>query len=310
MKSVLNYLKNNVLLMCFIALVVIVSLFVPNFLKPINIINIIMQVAVTGMVAMGVAVLVISGCIDLSIGAAMATVTVVVALMLAKGIALPFVFLSALATGVSIGSINGFLITKGKIEPFIATLGTAGVYAGVAQILCVGVPIGITNDSYNWLGNGKLAGIPIPVFAFVLIVLFFNFFLKKTRIGRYAYAIGGNEKAARAAGIDVFKYRQVYYMITGALVAVAAVFLSARVQTGSNVTGIGTEFDALIACIIGGVSFSGGVGKVYGAVIGLLIIGVINNTLDLLGIVSYYQVIVKGIIIIITMWLDANQTKK
>ena len=295
-------------LLAFVFLIILISLLSPQFLKLPNIINILRQTSVNGIIAVGMTFVIITGGIDLSVGSLLA-LTSVVACSFAHPGEYPLLFPLAigLVVGLFGGFLNGFIIAKKHIAPFIVTLGMMTIARGLALVYTNGRPVINLSDNFNNIGGGYLVGIPIPILVFGLVALFGFFILKYTRLGRYIYAVGGNEESARIAGINTKGIVMVVYAITGFLSGLAGIVLSSRVMSGSPAIGQGYELDAIAAVVIGGTSLSGGVGTIGGTVLGVLIIGVMNNGLDLLNVSSYWQQIVKGIIIIIAVLLDSKR---
>jgi inositol transport system permease protein len=212
-------------------------------------------------------------------------------------------------TGVIIGAINGLTITLGKVAPFIVTLGMMTIARGLALVWSDGRPVTNLSPAFNYIGGGDLLHIPVPILLFVLVIIVSAVILKYTRIGRYIYAVGGNENAARASGIRVSGVKLFAYMMCSGLAGLAGIILASRITTGQPNAGIAYELDAIAAVVIGGTSLLGGRGSIAGTVTGVLIIGVINNGLDLLNVTSYYQQIIKGIIIIAAVLLDRKNAQ-
>jgi inositol transport system permease protein len=258
----------------------------------------------------GVTYVLLTGGVDLSLGSLVA-LTGVVAAALAHPGQYPLIVpvLAGVAAGALCGVFNGLLVTKGRVAPFIVTLGTMTVARGLALVVSGGRPVSNLSGPFTWIGGGDLAGIPVPVIILAAITGISYVFLKNIRLGRYIYAVGGNEHAARASGIDVDAVKLFAYTLCGALAGLAGVVLAARITTGQPNAGVGYELDAIAAVVIGGTSLSGGVGGVGGTILGALLMGVINNGLDLLNVSSYYQQIVKGIIIVGAVWLDRRRDK-
>ena len=295
-------------LLAFVFLVIVISLLSPQFLKLPNIINILRQTSVNGIIAVGMTFVIITGGIDLSVGSLVALTSVVACSFAHPGeFSVLFPLAIGLVVGLFGGFLNGFIIAKKHIAPFIVTLGMMTIARGLALVYTNGRPVINLSDNFNNIGGGYLAGIPIPILIFGLVALFGFFILKYTRFGRYIYAVGGNEESARIAGINTKAIIMGVYTITGFLSGLAGIVLSLRVMSGSPAIGQGYELDAIAAVVIGGSSLNGGVGSIGGTVLGVLIIGVMNNGLDLLNVSSYWQQIVKGIIIIIAVLLDSKR---
>jgi inositol transport system permease protein len=306
----LNRLKQYGIFVVFIIICLILSLISNQFFTVSNWTIIITQASINALLAFGVTFVIITGGIDLSLGS-MVAVTGVTAAMLAHPdtypVALP-VF-AGLMSGLLMGVFNGFIITKSKIAPFIVTLGTMTIGRGLALILSKGRPVSNLSDSFNFIGGGDVFGIPFPIIVLILIFAICLITLKKTLLGRYIYAVGGNEQAARASGINVNQVKMAVYSISGLLAGLAGILLTSRITTGQPNAGTGFELDAIAAAVIGGTSTSGGTGTMTGTLVGVLLIGVINNGLDLLNVTSYYQQVVMGIIIIGAVVLDSWNQK-
>lgn len=300
------------ILLAFIAVCVLLSLVTPRFLTVSNLMIVVTQVSINALLAFGVTFVIITGGIDLSIGS-MVAVTGVVAATFAHPDTYPVgvPLLIGLVTGLLLGAFNGFVITRSKVHPFIVTLGTMTIGRGLALILSKGRPISNLSDEFNFIGGGQVLGIPMPIIILIVMFVLCSVILHKTVLGRYMYAVGGNEQAARASGISLNKVKMVVYTLCGALAGLAGIVLTSRITTGQPNAGAGFELDAIAAAIIGGTSTSGGTGTITGTLIGALLIGVISNGLDLLNVTSYYQQVVMGIIIIGAVVLDSwNQNRR
>lgn len=286
------------------------SLATPNFLTARNLINVVLQIAINGILAVGVTYVLIAGGVDLSLGSLVA-LTGVVAARFARDGGDPLVvpILMGVFAGLLCGAVNGAVVTFGRVAPFVVTLGMMTAARGLALVVSEGRPVSIPGSeasgrlTLTCLG-GDVAGVPVPVLLLAAVAGLSALLLANTRLGRYVYAVGGNEKAARAAGVRVGGVKLFAYGICGALAGLAGVVQAARITTGQPNIGIGYELDAIAAAVIGGTSLSGGIGGVGGALLGALLIGVINNGLDLLNVSSYFQQIVKGAIIVGAVWMD------
>lgn len=293
------------IIVAFVLICVLLGIIAPQFFTLSNLVIVLTQVSINALLAFGVTFVIITGGIDLSIGSMLA-VTGVVAALFAHSDGYPVVVPVAmgLVAGLGLGALNGFVITRSKVPPFIVTLGTMTIGRGLALILSKGRPVSNLSDSFNFIGGGQLLGIPFPIIILVVIFLICSIILNKTVLGRYMYAVGGNEQAARASGIQLSQVKMVVYTLCGGLAALAGILLTSRITTGQPNAGIGFELDAIAAAIIGGASTSGGTGTMMGTLIGALLIGVISNGLDLMNVSSYYQQVVTGIIIIGAVVLD------
>jgi inositol transport system permease protein len=297
----------------FLALILVCALFssmTSRFLTPTNISVILNQVSVNAILAFGVTFVIIAGGIDLSLGSLVAVCGVVVALLSQNNeYSLWLAIIGTLIAGIALGALNGFIVVLTKVPPFIVTLGTMTIGRGVALILSKGRPISDLNESLNFLGNGDLFGIPIPILFLVLSYASCHILLTKTIFGRYVKAIGGNEMASYVAGVRVNRIKLYVYMISGLFAALAGILLTARINTGQPNAGLGFELDAIAAVIIGGTSTRGGKGTITGTLLGVLFIGVINNGLDLINVSAYWQQVIMGGIIILAVVLDGLYQK-
>lgn len=315
-RRVSYYLNNYGILIGFILIVILLSLFAPNFFSVKNVVNILRQVSCIGIATIGVGMLIIMNCNDLSIGSMFALTGVVAGMMVSTGkggFGLPPVvgYAAGIASGVAVGLLNGVVVAKGKIPAFIVTMGTQSIARGLALILAHGMPIGEFPDAFNYLGTASLDSanlVPWSVLLFLLVAVVMNFVMKKLPIGRYIYAVGGNEEAARVAGINVDKIKIQAYLIEGSLLGLAGTLMASRLKSAAPALGTGYELDAIAGSIIGGVSFTGGIGSVADMVLGALVIGVINNGMDLLGVEAFYKQVVKGSIIILAVLIDRKRS--
>jgi ribose/xylose/arabinose/galactoside ABC-type transport system permease subunit len=224
--------------------------------------------------------------------------------MLKDDAALATVVLVALGVGAGLGLVNGLVITVGRITPFVATLGMMSIARSLTLIYCKGYPISGFKPGFRFIGGGDLLGIPFPIVVFALTVVIAAVVLGQTRLGRYTYAIGGNEETVRLSGIPTKVYKTLVYVISGVTSAVSAVILTSRLNSAEPVAGAGYELDVIAAVVIGGTSLNGGRGSVWGTMVGALLIAVINNGMVLLGISPYFQQLVKGLIILAAVLLD------
>lgn len=312
-ENVVAYVRNYALIGIFLLMCIAFSIASPTFFTLSNIVGVFRQVSVNGILAVGMTLVIITGGIDLSIGPLAAIAGVVSAMILERS---PDMLVPALLGGLVAAAVmsmwTGFLVAKMKIAPFIASLSTMSIAKGVALVIADGVPHTIKNEAYIKIGNGYLwdptktggISIPVPVLVIVVVAIIIAVVLYKTKYGRYIYAVGGNENAAIASGVHVTKVKFWTYVLNGALCGIAGIVLAGRITSGQPTAATGYEMDAITAVIVGGTSMSGGVGKLSGTIIGVLIIGVLNNGLILLGVSSYYQQIIKGIIIAAAVLLD------
>lgn len=308
--AITNYVGRYGVFTALLLICISLSILSPNFLTAQNLIIVLRQISINGILAVGVTFVILSGGIDLSLGSVVALTGVVAALYAQSGDhSLPLAIGLGVATGILVGVLNGVIITKGKTAPFIVTLGMMTIVRGLALVVSGGRPVSNLPKSFNHIGGGNFLGIPIPILILGMVVILAGIILNYTKIGRYVYAVGGNENAARASGIAVHKVKIFAYVICSGLAGLAGVILASRITTGQPNAGIAYELDAIAAVVIGGTSLAGGVGKVTGTLIGALMIGVINNGLDLLNISSYYQQIIKGVIIISAVLIDRRNSK-
>jgi ribose/xylose/arabinose/galactoside ABC-type transport system permease subunit len=311
-----NIMQNYGIIIGFILIFVILSVTAENFFKVQNFLIILRQVSCIGIASLGVGMLIIMNAIDLSVGSMFALTGVCAGLMVsttATGQGMPAILAYAvgIATGVIFGAFNGIIIAKGKIPPFIVTMGTMSIVRGLALILAHGMPVGNFTDEFNYLGTSFIDPwkiVPWTVVIYVLVILLIDFILRKRPFGRHIYAVGGNEEAARAAGINVDAVKIKAYLLNGALLGFAGTLMASRLKSAAPALGAGYELDAIAGCIIGGISFTGGLGNAWSAVLGATIIGTINNGMDLLGVDAFYKQIVKGAIIIIAVLIDRKRT--
>ena len=280
-----------------------------TFLSVANLTNVARQVSINGILAVGVTFVLLTAGVDLSLVSVVALSGVACATFAHPGDHSVFVPIAVgLLTGAACGLVNGVLVTRGGVAPFIVTLGMMTIARGLALIVSGGRPVANMSNELTALA-GDFLGIPIPVLCFAGVALAAWFFLRNFRLGRHIYAVGGNEHAARAAGVPVERVKLFAYGLCGLLTGLAGVVLAARITTGQPNAGQAYELDAIAAVVIGGTSLAGGVGTITGTLLGVLLIGVINNGLDLLGVSSYYQAVIKGVIIVGAVWLDRRQAR-
>lgn len=291
----------------FLVMCIFFTMINPVFLSPNNLINMVRQVSFNAILGMGMMVVILTGGIDLSVSSVLALSAVVTGSFIRTGApvmpVLPAVLIGLLI-GAGCGFFNGYVITKGKLAPFIVTMVVQTAARGVTQLYTKGRPMTGLNPGFSFLGSGYILGVPVPIYILILVVALTYFILNKTRIGRYLYAVGGNEAAAKASGIKVKRIKIFAYMFAGVMSAVVGLVMSARLNSATPVLGIGYEQDAIAAAVIGGTSMDGGRGKVFGTLIGALIIGAITNGLDILNVSPYWQQIIKGAIILGAVLLD------
>jgi len=306
-----GFLQTYGLVLAFVVLCTALSLSSPAFLTVQNIVLVFRQISINGVLALGVTYVILTGGIDLSLGSVVALTGV-----LAASFAHPNTYPLALPLGIGvlggvfIGLLNGLVITQCRVAPFIVTLGMMTMARGAALVISQGRPVSDLSDAFNFIGGGDIVGVPVPILILLGVFVLSYLVLQKTVFGRYIYAVGGNEEAARASGISVAKVKIGAYAVCGALAGLAGIMQASRISTGQPNAGVAYELDAIAAVVIGGSSLSGGIGGVGGTVLGALIIGVINNGLDLLNVSSYYQQIIKGLIIIGAVALDREKISR
>ena len=252
---------------------------------------------------------ILTDAIDLSVGSVLALSTALCAGMISAGVPAGLAMILALVLGCAMGVISGVMVTKGRLQPFIATLITMTVYRGLTMIYTNGKPISNLGDSFilKVVGKGKFYGVPIPVILLILLFLLFYFLLNKTTFGRRIYATGSSWKSAKLAGVNIHRTKIIAYAISGTMAALSGLILLSRLGSAQPTLGNGYELDAIAAVALGGTSMSGGRGKIYGTLIGVLIIAVLNNGLNILGVSSYYQDVIKGLVILIAVLSDRKR---
>jgi len=295
--------KYNLIIMLTI-LMVVFGIINPAFLKISNLLNILSQNSIIGIVSLGMTLVIIIGGIDLSVGSIVAFTGLLFSLLVSQGVPLSISIVLSIITGSGFGLINGFLVTKGKIPAFIATLGMMSAARGGALLISDSMSISIANSSFNSIINYSILGIAVPSIVFIVLTIVLLMFLSKTYWGKYLYAIGGNEKAAVFNGINVPRFTLLAYIIGGLMCGVASILLVGSLNSAQPQAGQLYELTAIAAVVIGGASLSGGKGSIIGTFIGVLILGVIQNGLSILNVPSYYQYILIGTIIIISVLVD------
>lgn len=251
---------------------------------------------------------ILTGGIDLSVGSILGFSGAVAAMMLASGVDSIIAIPVALIVGLVVGALNGVLISKGKLQPFIVTLATMTMLRGATLVFTDGKPIGTGFEAnsklFAWFGNGYVLGIPVPIIVIIVTFLVALFVLTQTKIGRYVYALGGNEEATKLSGISTDKVKIFVYAISGMMAALAGIIITSRLSSAQPTAGSGYELDAIAAVVLGGTSLAGGTGTIVGTMIGALIIGVLNNALNLMDVSSYFQMLAKGSVILLAVLLD------
>jgi len=310
MNNVKKILKNKPLIVLIVTSAAI-ALLNPRFLSWSNILTVLRQTSINAVIATGMTFAILIGGIDLSVGSVLGLCGAIAATMVSSGMNVVLAVLTALLLGTAIGYLNGTLITTGGLQPFIATLGTVTLLRGAILVFTQGRPISTGNipssEYFSEIGTGFLGPIPIPVYIMVLVFIVAYYILNHTRIGRYIYATGSNEEATMYSGIKTARVKRFVYAVSGMMAALAGILLTARLGSAQPTSGAGYELDAIAAVVLGGTSMVGGIGTIGGTAIGALIIGVLNNALNLMKVSSYYQDVAKGIVILIAVLLDRKQ---
>lgn len=294
-----------------IILIVFVSVLNPAFLQVNNLLNLMRQLIINGFIALGMTFVILTGGIDLSVGSTLAFTSAIFAGLLQNGMNTGLAILITLALGLALGLINGLLITKGKLAPFIVTLATMTIFRGLTLVYMDGRPISGPKDNFafQFLGKGQVFGIPFQVILFLIVYIVLSTLLNKTSHGRKIFAVGGNEKASFISGIKIDKVKVLVYVISALMAVVSGLVLTSRLNSAQPTAGSAYEMDAIAAVVLGGTSMTGGSGSLTGTLIGILILGVLNNGLNLLGVSSFYQQIVKGVVILIAVLIDRKRNK-
>ena len=309
---IVGIVKNNVgILSVLVLLCVIVSIATSKFLKPNNLISVLRQISINAYIALGMTLIIILGHIDLSVGAIVAmSGTLTVGFIVTQGLPIPVAILLGILLGMVAGLISGMIVTYFRVPAFIITMAMMNVCSGVAYVYSGGQATRINNDFFSAIGTGYLFNtIPLPVVYMIILIIVISFLLGKTKFGTYIYAIGGNREAARLSGVPIKKVEIAVFTISGVLSAFAGLVLCSRMYSGQPSVGSGYELDAIAACVLGGTSMSGGKGRISGTIFGAMVIGVISNGLNLIGVSSYWQLIVKGLIIACAVLLDSQKGK-
>jgi ribose transport system permease protein len=276
----------------------------PHFLTVSNLLNVLEQTSINAVIAVGMTFVILSAGIDLSVGSVLALAGVVMATLLQQGWPVAPAIAAGLLIGFAFGALNGVAIAWGRLPPFIATLGMMSIARGCALLFTEGRPVSGFDETFRSLATARILGIPAPVLLTAAVYLVARFVLSSTRFGRYVYAIGGNEEATRLSGVNVGLHKIFVYGVSGLTSGIAAVLLTARLNSAQPIAGIMYELDAIAAVVIGGTSLAGGEGGVGGTLIGALIMGVLRNGLNLLGVSSFLQQVVIGLVIVVAVLLD------
>ncbi|WP_160157646.1 ribose ABC transporter permease [Geobacillus sp. TFV-3] len=291
-------------------LCIALSVLSDDFLTMDNWLNLLRQVSINALIAFGMTFVILTGGIDLSVGSVLALSSAITAGMMAQGVSGFVAIFIGLLAGMAMGVLNGVLVTKGKVAPFIATLATMTAFRGLTLVYTDGRPItGFASDDilFQMMGRGYFFGIPVPIILMLVVYIVLYIVLKKTTFGRHTYAIGGNEEASRLSGLRVDRLKIYVYALTGTLSALAGLILTSRLNSAQPTAGTAYELDAIAAVVLGGTSLSGGRGWIFGTLVGALIIGVLNNGLNLLNVSSFYQQVIKGAVILLAVLLDRRK---
>lgn len=304
-QRVLIFWEKYGILVAFLLVCALFGVLSPFFLTPTNIFNVIRQVSIIGVLAVGMTFVILTAGIDLSVGSVLAFAGMVAAYSevrmewgVGASVALP------LLTGLLAGLANGFISTKGRIHPFVVTLGAMSIFRGASLLLAGGRPISGVSKPFRFIGGGEIGPLPVPVIIFLGMVIVAHIVLTRTKFGRAVYATGGNAEAARLSGINIDRIKITAFGICGCLAALGGIILTSRLNSGELTAGIGYELDVIASVIIGGTSLFGGEGSVYGTLIGAMLIGVLSNGLNLLEVPSFWQMIIRGTIIVLAVLLD------
>ncbi|MFT8359114.1 ABC transporter permease [Bifidobacterium aquikefiri] len=315
MKTVSNFLNRFTSLTTLAALAVLMVLITvmnPSFLTTNNLLNLLLQVTANGFIAFGMTFVILTGGIDLSVGAILALSSALSAGMIGAGMPLPLAVLMCVVIGAGLGAINGFFIAYGKMAPFIVTLATQMIFRGLTLVFTNGNPITKGMDGFflAYIGQGYLFGIPFPVILMIIAFVALYVLLHKTAFGKSVYALGGNEKAAYIAGVQSNRVKVAIYTISGLMSAIAGLVITSRLSSATPQAGNGYEMFAIAAVVLGGTSLMGGKGRMSGTIIGALIIGVLNNGLNIIGVSTFWQQVVEGAVIIVAVLVDVIRNKR
>jgi ribose transport system permease protein len=302
-------LKKYGLMIGFLFISVIISIITPNFLTPTNLLNILRQSSIIGVMAIGSAFVIISGGFDISVGSILA-LTAAMSLKLQGSMPWYLGILIVLVVGALAGLLNGVLTAKVHIVAIITTLGTMSILRGLTYMYTGGYPVLGTSEDFKFIGSGHLWGIPFPIILFLGMILLWQFILKRTTLGRYVCAVGGNKEATRLSGVRVDFYHIMAFVVGGIMAAASGIIFASRLNSISPLAGQGYELDAIASCVIGGISVSGGEGSIIGILIGVLLLNVVSNMFNLLGINVYAQLIIKGVIILTVVGFDSYSRHK
>ena len=304
-----TFISKNIIYIAFVIMLIGLSVFTSSFLQMKNLVNVLRQATVVGVLSMGMTFVIIGGGIDLSVGSTMALASCIAAAYSTSTTAIPLPLAIALGclVGIVVGALNGIVVAYLGVVPFIATLGMQYAVRGVALVYTGGRPINALTTAFTNLGKGYAGPIPVPVIIFAIVALISWFFLAKTQFGRYIYAIGGNERASKLSGIKVDRVKIWVYAFSGLCSAIVGIIATSQLVSATPKTGESWEMNAIAASVLGGTSMAGGVGSIGGTIVGAFVIGVINDGMTMCGVTEFWQKIIRGLVIIIAVIIDQFQ---
>lgn len=313
MKNTMKYMSELTTVIALIILMAVITIINSNFLTANNLLNLLLQVTSNALIAFGMTFVILTGGIDLSVGSILALSSALTAGLLGSGMPVALAILISLILGCILGMMNGVLISYGKLAPFIVTLATMTIFRGATLVYTNGNPItkGLSDTFlFQFLGQGYIVGIPFPVIIMFIVFIVLYVLLHKTAFGKSVYAIGGNEKAAYISGVKLNKVKIIIYSISGMMASISGLIITSRLSSAQPTAGASYEMDAIAAVVLGGTSLSGGKGRILGTLIGALIIGVLNNGLNIIGVSAFWQQVVKGVVILIAVLIDRFKVVK
>nr|WP_188109031.1 MULTISPECIES: ribose ABC transporter permease [Streptococcus] len=309
----MKYMSELTTVIALIILMAVITIINSNFLTANNLLNLLLQVTSNALIAFGMTFVILTGGIDLSVGSILALSSALTAGLLGSGMPVALAILISLILGCILGMMNGLLISYGKLAPFIVTLATMTIFRGATLVYTNGNPItkGLSDTFlFQFLGQGYIVGIPFPVIIMFIVFIVLYVLLHKTAFGKSVYAIGGNEKAAYISGVKLNKVKIIIYSISGMMASISGLIITSRLSSAQPTAGASYEMDAIAAVVLGGTSLSGGKGRILGTLIGALIIGVLNNGLNIIGVSAFWQQVVKGVVILIAVLIDRFKVVK
>ncbi|MDU6723945.1 MAG: ribose ABC transporter permease [Streptococcus mitis] len=313
MKNTMKYMSELTTVIALIILMAVITIINSNFLTANNLLNLLLQVTSNALIAFGMTFVILTGGIDLSVGSILSLSSALTAGLLGSGMPVTLAILISLILGCILGMMNGLLISYGKLAPFIVTLATMTIFRGATLVYTNGNPItkGLSDTFlFQFLGQGYIVGIPFPVIIMFIVFIVLYVLLHKTAFGKSVYAIGGNEKAAYISGVKLNKVKIIIYSISGIMASISGLIITSRLSSAQPTAGASYEMDAIAAVVLGGTSLSGGKGRILGTLIGALIIGVLNNGLNIIGVSAFWQQVVKGVVILIAVLIDRFKVVK